>query len=210
MNTLLDQYRSEDGMVDYESLKQNPSDVEEIIAIIQSIDPESMEANDRKAFIINSYNFLVIHEIVQGGIEKTVKENTAFFKQNRISMNGDSASLDELEHLELRAQYNDPRIHFALNCGATSCPPLSKEILNGADLEEQLDDLTREALNDTTHVMIINEERIVRLSPIFDWYKEDFVQDGGVVRFINRFRTDSIPAGFTIVFREYDWSLNSN
>ena len=42
MNTLLDQYRSEDGMVDYESLKQNPSDVEEIIAIIQSIDPEGL------------------------------------------------------------------------------------------------------------------------------------------------------------------------
>lgn len=210
MNALLQDYRSPDGNVDYTSLKQNPKDVEKIVELIESTDMGEMTPNERKAFILNTYNFLVIHGIVAGGIEFSVKEDQQFFEQSRLSLSGDSSSLDELEHKELRAVYADPRIHFALNCGAASCPPLNQEIFQESKLESQLEELTKLALNDTSHVMIKKKERVVKLSPIFQWYEEDFSAAGGVFSFINKYRSDTLLDDYTIVYREYDWSLNSD
>lgn len=210
MNTLLAEYRSPDGMIDYERLRDNPEDVEKIVSLIEEVDVASMTKEEEKAFLLNTYNFLVINSIIQDDLVNSVKEDEQFFEKSRIAFNGDSSSLDDIEHSKIREAFNDPRIHFALNCGAKSCPPLNPEIFNGDELENQLDNATRSAMNDTSYVSLNEKERTIELSPIFDWYQEDFEVFGGPVQFINQYRDDPIPNDYAIRYKAYNWDLNSN
>ena len=64
----------------------------------------------------------------------------------------------------------DPRIHFALNCGARSCPQIA--IYSSTNLEKALNMATTSYCNAEVDIILENAE--VRLSKVFLWYKNDF------------------------------------
>jgi len=95
----------------------------------------------------------------------------------------------------------DPRIHFALNYGAASCPPIR---FYGVDkLDDQLDLATEVFLEST--VTFHNEEHTVTITPLFDWYKMDFGNKRGIISFLKQYKiipNDSYPR---IQYGEYNW-----
>lgn len=106
----------------------------------------------------------------------------------------------------------DPRIHFALNCGAVSCPPIA--VYSGDDLDGQLDDATKGFLEGNTAVNTADNS--ISLSMLFKWYKEDFGEtNSAIVQWIK----DQAPRKLseavaslktpTLNYPSYNWDLNS-
>lgn len=89
---------------------------------------------------------------------------------------GKTRSLDDIEHGLIRGngKYNDPRIHFAVNCASIGCPALREEAYNATDLESQLQEQTVRFLSDMTRN--IAQDNTLSVSSIFKWYGDDFEQ----------------------------------
>jgi len=123
----------------------------------------------------------------------------------------DTYSLDDVEHKLIRAKYNEPRIHFALNCASAGCPPLRAEAFTGAKLETQLAEQTVAFLGDKSKNQISSKS--LALSPIFDWFKDDFIKKSGSVEaFLDPyFPKAKIKKGKAkISYTDYGWDLNES
>jgi hypothetical protein len=185
----------------------------------------------RLAFWINVYNALVLHAIVALGIRKSVHEVPLFFRRVSYLVGGFRLSLDDVEHGVLRANRPgpfppfrpfgrldprgalaldrvDPRIHFALNCGAQSCPPVG--VYRAQAIEQQLDLAARNFINQT---VTLDEGGRVACSRIFRWYRADFDAAGGLVPFLLRY-LDEGPArralrdsSSRLRWTSYHWTL---
>ena len=185
--------------------------------------------DDRLAYWINAYNAFVLRGVLDAGPIASVGDVEGgldgFFRQQRFLAGGDSLSLDDIENRIIRPTFRDPRIHFAVNCGATSCPALDRRVYVAADLDAHLERQAHRFAADPVHVNW--EEGHLRLSRIMDWYGEDFVKwfptdarpaAGRVPTLIDYVRLYA-PAALaqrlspgtdvSIVFSDYDWTLNA-
>ncbi|GAH45067.1 unnamed protein product, partial [marine sediment metagenome] len=115
-------------------------------------------------------------------------------------------SLDRIEHKILRVEFNDARIHFAINCASFSCPKLRNEAYEPARLESQLIDQASSFINNPEKNIIKSDE--VQLSKIFSWFKGDFDSEGGLISFLNRYSEITISAKADIDYLPYNWALN--
>ena len=181
-------------------------------------DYETWPRNDRIAFWINAYNAFTVRLILDHypvtSIRKIGWLPLAAFRERFIPMpglKGRTISLDEIEDDTLRAQFREPRIHFALVCAARSCPPLRGEAYRGADLDRQLDDQARAFLNDVTKNRIDAKTKTLYLSSIFDWFGGDFEAAAGTVPdYIAQYvgGHDLRLSAYRIEYLDYDWALN--
>lgn len=116
--------------------------------------------------------------------------------------------LDHIEHDILRPRFNDPRVHFAINCASKSCPPLLNEPYDGRVIETQLDRQTKRFINNTYF-----KKDILYISRIFKWFESDF-GDNPLV-FIKTHASGRLKNALNssknrikIDYLGYDWSLN--
>jgi hypothetical protein len=81
-----------------------------------------------------------------------------------------------VEHETIRARgvYDEPRIHFAVNCASVGCPMLREEAYTGGRLDTQLEDQTRRFLSDRSRNRYNAQANALEVSEIFRWYREDF------------------------------------
>ena len=158
---------------------------------------------DEKAYLINSYNLLVIKQIIDNPTARSVNEISGFFK-NKFEVQGKRMSLDQLE-ANLFKKYNDPLLHLALICGAKDCPPFPQEHFLGEKLESQLEAQATYSLKDKNILFVSDESEVILASKIFQWYSSDF---GDLKQFLKTHHTEDIPA-YRVKYMDYDWSLNS-
>ncbi|MEM7381766.1 MAG: DUF547 domain-containing protein [Bacteroidota bacterium] len=121
---------------------------------------------------------------------------------------GTSTTLNDLENKLLRAKFpKEPRFHFVLVCAGLGCPPIISQAYLPNTLDAQLQTQTKKALNDPNFIRV-NKNK-VKISQIFEWYNEDFVQDGNnLVSFINTYKEDKLPEKAKVSYYTYDWTLN--
>ena len=120
-------------------------------------------------------------------------------------------SLNDIEHGTLREMYDEPRIHYAVNCASYGCPNLKATVWTAENLEA---DLTAAAIAYINHPRGVRVEgNKVIASKIFDWYKVDF--GGNQEGMLNHFRQYARGElatqlnGKTKVSKfEYNWNLN--
>jgi hypothetical protein len=204
------------GVVDYKGLKVHEADLDRYLTGLAAVDPAALPAPERFAFYVNAYNAWTIKLILMHypGIA-SIKETGSFFrspwKKRFVALEGRTMTLDEIEHDTLRAEFKDPRIHFAVNCASKGCPPLYHEPFEGRTLEHQLDDATRRFINDPAHYRL--EDGTLYVSKIFEWYGEDFNHDP--IAFFLRFAEGDLEIRLTrqrdqlkVRYLDYDWSLN--
>lgn len=170
-----------------------------------------------RAFWLNLYNALTLHALHAAGVRETVLERAGFFKRFAYRVSGLSLSLNDIEHGVLRGNRAaflsrapfgsgdprfslvlalDARIHFALNCGARSCPPI--RAYDPARLETQLELAAQSYLHSARQI-----GQTVWLPRLLDYYKSDF---GDPLEFARRYRSD-LPLKARVRFDPYDWSL---
>lgn len=198
-----------DGKVDYESIKQEPKLLADLVQQIGNMSLAGKSDNFVKAFYINAYNILTIQQVVERYPVKGPMQVAGFFDRITHSVAGEKLTLNQLEKEVLFKKYPDNRIHFALVCAANGCPPLASYAFHPDKLDQQLNKITQTALSDESFIRIDQSKQRVYLSQIFEWYRQDFMDENkDLVSYINQFRNDRIPSGYKVRFYEYDWTLN--
>lgn len=207
-NALLSE-RVADGQVDYKSIKSDRSQIDELYRQIGEMSLDGASEAEKKAFYINAYNIATIHQVIGNYPINSPNEVAGFFDQKKHTVAGEQLTLNELEKTKLLQPYQDPRIHFVLVCAAASCPPLADFAYRADQLDEQLNQKTRQALNNPKFVRVMEDKKKVELSKIFEWYQRDFTNEAeSVTAYVNRYREKKIPTDYQIEYYEYDWSLN--
>ncbi len=210
-NRLLGKYATPGG-VRYAEWKANAGDMQAINEVVSAIASEQVGSRDKGAqlaFYINAYNAWILHEALAKYPTKSVKDTLfTFFTGKRIKVAGEEMSFNHLEKDVIRPKFGEPRVHFALNCASRSCPPLQAEAFEAGKLDVQFERLAKGFVNSDRGVAYDSASKTARLSKIFDWFKDDFAKDGGALAFINKRRTNDIPADAKITYQDYDWSLN--
>lgn len=202
------------GGVRYAAWRANAADVKALDAVTQGIAAEKLPgARDEKlAFLLNAYNAWTLHGVLDAYPIKSVRDVAplfGFFTRKNITVAGERTSLNDLEKKTIIPTFQEPRVHFALNCASRSCPPLRAEPFAAGRLNAQLDEQATGYLNGNPLGLKAEGGNVV-LSQIFEWYAKDFAPAGGAVPFINRYRREKLPEGVKVTFQPYDWSLNES
>ncbi|WP_299218038.1 DUF547 domain-containing protein [uncultured Aquimarina sp.] len=196
-----------DGKVDYKTIKNDPATLDELLDIAAGISVSKSDAKTYQAFFINGYNLSVIKGIVNNYPTKSPLDIKGFFDKVIYTLAGKSTTLNDLENKILRKNFpTEARFHFVLVCAGLGCPPIIPEAYKPSILEKQLQRQTTIALNNPNFIKVKGKK--VQLSQIFEWYKDDFTQNGSEIDYVNQFRKEKIPAGAKVSYYSYNWSLN--
>ena len=213
--------------VDYKALKSERAALDGYCESLAKLDRgalEKMSRDEQFAFWINAYNALTLRTIVDHyPIQPAAKPSE--FPKNSIRQIEDawtakhtvasqSLSLDEFENKVLRPTLKDPRVHTAINCASRGCPPLRAEAFTGSKLEAQLDDNVAKFLAGPGRPVADATKKKLAISKIFDWFKEDFGGDEGVIKFLRAHAPADPQAALaaadakSLAYADYDWTLN--
>jgi hypothetical protein len=221
-----------EGRVDYTQLKSARSLLDAYVDSLGRCSPHSHPGRfptpaHALAYWINAYNALVLRGVIDGYPVSRVEELgglDAFFRQRRYVLGGQALTLDQLENQIIRPAYRDPRIHFALNCAAQSCPALLNRAYSGEKLDSLLDAQTRRFAADPRQVQLDLGAGVLHLSQILNWYGDDFIRwfpaasqgpaPPTLVDYLLRYLPEDQAAqwrqhpGLKVVFSDYHWTLN--
>lgn len=196
--------------VDYKSLKIDSKTLDELLAIASTIDLNNSDANNFKAFWVNTYNLIVIKSIVNKypAVKSAIDVN-GFFDRNTYVVAKQNITLKQIENNMLKSTFKEPLLNFVLVCAANGCPPLVNEAYLPFTFEEQMLKRAKFSLNNSNFIRVNNITKTVEVSQIFEWYKEDFIdKDKKILDFINKYRDSKIDDSYTVAYYKYDWSLN--
>lgn len=195
------------GAVNYEAIHKNQKELNSLRNQIKSVNLETMDEKQEKAFFINTYNILTIYSIVENYPIKSVMDIPGFFTEIKHIVGGKKLSLDEIEKGILMKKHFDPNLHFVLVCGAESCPPLASFAFTPENVEQKIKERTIFTLNDPNFIQ--RKGGVYNVSKIFEWYSSDFTKiSRDVASFINQYRKEKIPINSRLTYYEYSWNLN--
>lgn len=216
-NELLKANVNLDGTVNYEGFINEKAKLETYLKSISENAPDrkTWSKDEQLAYWINAYNAFTVKLIVDNYPVESIKDLGPKLKIPLIkdvwhykffTIGGQESSLDEIEHSILRKEFEEPRIHFAINCASVSCPPLLNEAFEASTINTQLDKVARGFINDSSRNKITPEA--VHISSIFSWFKGDFTENGSVIDFLNQYSKFKIKADAKVSYLDYDWNLN--
>ena len=204
------------GKVDYAGFKSEEAKLDQYLKLLEAVDSKSLSENEQFAFYANAYNAWTIKLILSRYPDlKSIKDLGSLFKspwkKQIVRLDGQVMTLDNIEHDILRPRFKDPRVHFAINCAAISCPPLRSEPYRGDSLSNQLNDSTKSFLNSPGSYKFEGDDFYV--SRIFKWFAEDFNYDvlGFYLNYANEALRQKLEAKrntLRIKYLHYDWRLN--
>ena len=214
-NELLQKYVNEEGYVDYGGLLEEKSKLERFLTELSYHPPaDNWSRKEKLAYWINAYNAFTLKLILDNYPLEGIKDIgpvlqipyvNSVFDIRFININGVNLDLNFIEHQVLRKEFNEPRIHFAINCASVSCPPLRRGAYVAEKLDEQLQDQAVRFVTGPQNE--ISKERML-LSKIFKWFSGDFTTKGSLTDFIQQYTQVPIDENTSIFFKEYNWNLN--
>jgi len=214
---------------DYGKLKEDPAGLEAYLGSLGAVMPEEFAAWKREqqfAFWIDAYNAYTVKLVVDAypieSIQDLGRSTKAVWEKEFIPLGrlfgeaGDrKLSLDDIEHKILRPRFKDARVHAAINCASRGCPPLRPRAYVAERLDDQLDEQVAAWLADPERNRFDEKENKVVVSKLFDWFKDDFVRDGGSVQAWIAARAPvserawlSAAKDLEIGFADHSWKLN--
>lgn len=231
------------GLVNYQALKADSLPLQNYLRQLEEVNPgefKNWPLEEQMVFWINAYNAITLEGIVRnypikrGSLvarmffpKNSIRQISGFWDTVFIKVMGRELTLNQIEHEILRKQFKDPRIHFVIVCASIGCPDLESRAFFAENLDQRLDDATRNFINNPGKARLDREKDVLYLSSIFDWYKEDFTASNeaekqyrkyskaekGLIEFVIQYvpETDReyiIQNQPKIKYLDYDWSLN--
>ena len=222
-----------DAGVDYARLQDRAPALDAYLEQLARVSPEALEGagtNELLAFWINAYNACMLDRVIEhypieraGGLTRlknavagrpanSVWQIPDVFTAPHCTVAGEERSQDQIEH-EIIRPMGDPRIHFAVNCAALSCPPLVADAYEGARLDDQLDARVRAFIDAPAHFVL--DDGVLRVNKVLDWFGDDFGGPEGVKAFFAGYLAGDARAmleddGTRVEYFEYDWTLNDS
>jgi hypothetical protein len=224
---LLTKYYDPAKGMDYKALKANDKKtLDELRQQLAQVDVGALPRTDQLAYWINLYNISVVNVVVEHYPVASIRDISTdwiahlsvFKKLKSVQTRTGPLTLDEVENDKIRDPFKDPRIHFAINCAAKSCPPIRTEPYVGAQLSLQLDEQVRSFVNDPNKVRLEKSggQLVIHTTKIMDWFKDDFEKwSAGRAAFIahyiapdKRKQIEAAANQISLKFDDYDWKLN--
>ena len=216
-------YHPAQGM-DYGRLKaKDAGAVQALRQQLGRVNVGALTPKQQLAHWINVYNVNTVAAILERYPVKSIRDLSTdpiirlnVFKKERVPVGSTKISLDDVENAKIRA-FKDPRIHFAINCAARSCPPIRMEAYVAERLDAQLDDQARVFLNGPHGARFekSGETLTLHLTKIMDWFGDDFDSwGGGRATFVRRYvpadkqRLLDLAEKLDFEYDDYDWALN--
>lgn len=199
---------------------------------VEVLDKSLDTEGEKKAFWLNVYNAYV-QILLKEKPERLKSRNETFgynfFSSDQVTIAGKKLSFDDIEHgiirrskikqslgfldkigwftdnFEKRMRWDtlDPRIHFALNCGAESCPLIA--VYHPDLVNKQLDTTAEQFLKSSTEYN--KEKNQVAVTPLFSWYRGDFGGKDGIVPFLKKYEVIPEEAHPSVSFNDYSWKV---
>jgi hypothetical protein len=212
--------------MDYKGLRQDKPTLDRLRNQMAAVNAASLSRPEQLAYWINLYNISVVGIVADNYPVESIRDLSTdpilrlnVFKKPSVPVRGGGTlSLDDVENKKIREGFKDPRIHFAINCAAESCPPIRPEPFTGARIDQQLDDQARLFLNSPRGIRVENDggDLILHATKILDWFKDDFASwGGGAIPFLEKYltsdkvkRIDAAKGKVEFEFDDYSWKLN--
>ncbi len=241
-NKLL-QENVDDAKVNYQGFIDS-AEFTNYLKSLNNITPDDFNTwtdSQKTAFWINSYNAFTIKAIIDHypiqrsftlvGIfyapKNSILQIPGVWKKLQFQAVGQNITLDHIEHGILRKEFNEPRIHAAINCASISCPDLRNEAYIADKIDKQLDDSSKNFVNSKTKGVLIDKNKSkIKVSKIFKWFGDDFFSNyhkqefndksdkqngtlGFIYKYINDDEKEYILSGdYKLKYLSYDWGLN--
>lgn len=225
-------HRGESGQtrVDYAGLKKNRGDLTKVLGRLSHVSKKQYSRWSKKqklAFLINAYNGFTLEWILKHYPIGSIKDTGVFifglpidspWKKEFIPLLEELVSLDTIEHDWIRAQFDEPRIHFAVNCASIGCPSLAPKPFVSSALSSQLQAAAVQFLQNPKKNRVDLDTKTVYLSKIFKWYQGDFGDSKSELlqRLLAIVPKDSsfgqalnkLGVSAEVKYLDYDWGLN--
>lgn len=212
---VLKRYVDQRGRVYFHALAQNRGDLDLFLRHVAKTSLDTLTPGPAQlAHLINAYNALSMAHVIDSGFptDHNGLNRLRFFVLSRFDLGDKRHSLQGLENEVIRPlgrSQGDPRLHFALNCMAMSCPVLPQQPFTQAGLEQELEREAKAFFAREENFRIDHAERTVWLSEVLDFYREDFTPwpATSVMAYANRYATSPAPLDYRVRFTPYDWTV---
>ncbi len=223
-NQILAKYYDPTHGMDYAHLKANDwATLQQLRQRLGQVAVGSLTPKQQLAYWINLYNVNVVATVVEHYPVSSIRDISTdpiirfnVFKKDTAPFGNGAISLNTIENDKIRGGFHDPRIHFAINCAARSCPTIRRDAYRSARVDEQLDDQVRTFMaGPGLRIEQRDGNTIVHATKIIDWFSDDFEKwGGGKLAFIRRYapseKTRLLPPSGNVKFEfdNYNWALN--
>ncbi len=208
---ILNTYVTSSGAVNYKLLHNKPAELNAYLKTLAEADMSGMSTNAKKALWMNAYNAYTLKVVLDHYPLKSITDikvdGKTAWEIPMAKVAGKTYTLNQIEHEILRKEFNDYRIHAGINCASFSCPVLLNQPFTEQNVNDLLEVAFKSFVNDAQRNKISANK--LELSSIFDWFKEDFQKDGGVVAVVKKYSETKIAANPTVTYLDYNWSLNA-
>jgi hypothetical protein len=200
----------------------SPSDkaaLNEYLARMQAVQISRYPRAEQKAYWINLYNATTLKVVLDHypvvSISKINISPGLFARgpwgKKLLAIEGETVSLDDVEHRILRPLWKDPLVHYGVNCASLGCPNLAAEAYTAENTDRLLQAGARAYVNHPRGARVENGR--LRVSSIYVWFKPDFGgDDPGVIAHLAAWAAPELAAQLKGVSRidgdDYDWALN--
>jgi Protein of unknown function, DUF547 len=204
--------------VNYKSLKAKSSALQAALAQMQAANPSSFSKAEAKAFWINLYNAKTLDVVLDRYPVSSIKKinlgggglfGSGPWSKKLLTVEGQELSLDDIEHRILRPIFNDPMVHYALNCASYSCPNLSTVAFTAKNTSALMQASAAAYINHPRGVSV--DGNAITASKIYSWYGADFGGKSKLkahwMKFASPEKAAAIDAAQSVSFG-YDWKLN--
>jgi len=218
---------SSDGVnrVNYAAWKANAADVAALDGYIASIEATALSKlprNEQFAAWANLYNAVTLKVVIAEYPVKSIRDIKSTgtldpkaligpWVTKRVTVEGRKYSLDDIENAVLRANWKEPRVHYAVNCASYGCPNLQPKAWRGASLDADLTAAAKAYVNHPRGVSVAGDA--LHTSSIYKWFKTDFDADGGVLAHLQKYADADLAAALAknarIAGDDYSWALNA-
>lgn len=193
--------------------------LEGYIETLSKAGPPNGTDEEKMVYWFNLYNAETIIVILDNYPVKSIREIGGSFiskgpwGDKTLTVAGKPMSLNNIEHDTVRAQYNEPRIHYAFNCASISCPDLKLSAWEAETFDADLSAAATAYINSDRGVAVDDKGRLT-VSSIFKWYKQDFGNgsEADVLAHLAKYATGNKKAAITAAGKvkkyDYDWNLN--
>ncbi|MEQ8746544.1 DUF547 domain-containing protein [Pyruvatibacter sp.] len=215
---------SSDGLtrVDYAALGANKADSQKLSAyidLLQDTKVSALNRDEQYAFWVNLYNAVTVEVILDHYPVASIRDigispglfSTGPWGKKLVTVEGEDLSLDNIEHDILRKVWDEPRVHYAVNCASYGCPNLALKPFTGKTLEAMLEAAAVGYVNHPRGVSFDGDR--LTISKIYDWYGKDFGSSNAqllesIAQHAKPALAKKLRAHTGRIRYAYDWSLN--
>ncbi len=210
-DNLLKQNVNEIGLINYKAFQESES-FNKYLKQIAEANVSKFSKSEKLAFYINTYNALIIKNVIDHPNIKSPMDVDGFFKKIKFEVAGEHITLDELEHT-YTLKIDGVLPHFGLVCGAKSCTKLIAKAYSSKDVFKQLKQNAKDFLGDKSRNYYDKENDTLHLSAIFNWFKGYFEFEYGTllkaVKLLSNKKIGlNISSSTKVEFLKYNWELN--